>query len=282
MRSLYALALLGLSASTFLGAAGCAAPAAAAPAAPRPVLVELFTSQGCSSCPAAEAFLRELPSLGLPRTRVVPLAFHVDYWNELGWRDPFSSPAFTARQQRYADVGLLHPPAGEDGLTGLYTPQMIVDGAVHFSGRRRDLALAEIRRASEAAPLLDLAATATRAGDRVEVTARVTPRGPAAPAGDGDDWRVWAAVAARSARTQVTRGENGGETLEEAAIVRALSPAVPVSLGPGAPAVRVTVSRPPDLAWSAMEVAVVVQSAKTLHVAAAQSVTLGAKEGEPR
>jgi hypothetical protein len=259
-----------------LAAVGCVpAAAATSAAAPRVVLVELFTSQGCSSCPAADAFVRELPALGLGRTRVVPLTFHVDYWNGLGWPDPFSSPAFTARQQRYVDGGALRGPEGRDDLSGLYTPQMIVDGAIHFSGGRRDVALAEIRRAAEAAPVLDLVATAAFVGDKAEVTARVTPH----RATGGDDWRLFVAVAARAARTKVTRGENGGETLEEAAVVRAVSPPAPVSFAPGAPPVRVTVSRPPDLQWPALELAVVVQSAKTLHVAAAQSVT---PPGEPR
>jgi hypothetical protein len=262
-----------------VGAPACAAPAAAAAAAPRVVLVELFTSQGCSSCPAADAFLRDLPGLGLPRTRVVPLAFHVDYWNGLGWPDRFSSAAFTARQQRYADAGFLRGPEGRDGLTGLYTPQMIVDGAVHFSGRRRDLALAEIRRAGAAPSALDLAATATLVGDRAEVTARVTPRAPLAEADRrAADWKIFVAVTERAARTIVARGENGGETLEEAAIVRALSAPVAVPLAPDAAPPRVTVARPPELPWSALELAVVVQSARTLHVAAAQSITLAPKD----
>jgi hypothetical protein len=252
-------------------ATGRGASGAPSEGPPRTVLVELFTSQGCSSCPAADAFLRELPALGLPRARVVPLAFHVDYWDGLGWPDPFASPAFTERQRRYAEAGFLRGPDGQGGLSGLYTPQMIVDGTVHFSGRLRDVALAEIRRAATSAPALDLVATATLAGDRADLTARVTPR--AAPSEPGP-WRVLVAVAARTARTKVTRGENGGETLEEAAIVRSLSPPVPVSLTPGAPPVRIAVTRPPDLPWSALELAVVVQSAKTLHIAAAQSVMI--------
>src|SRR5258705_13199030 len=93
-----------------LVAAGCV-PAAAATTSPgRTVLVELFTSQGCSSCPAADAFVRELPSLGMPRARVVPLTFHVDYWDELGWKDAFAAPAFTERQRRYAQAGFLRDP----------------------------------------------------------------------------------------------------------------------------------------------------------------------------
>jgi hypothetical protein len=248
---------------------GRAQAAAVSPSTPRTVLVELFTSQGCSSCPAADAFVRDLPSLGLGRARVVPLTFHVDYWNGLGWKDPFSSPAFTDRQQHYVDAGMLRGPEGHESLSGLYTPQMIVDGAVHFSGRERDVARAEIRRAAERAPVLDLAATATLEGDQAHVTARVTPR---APGGEVSDLRLWVAVVQRSARTNVTHGENGGETLEEAAVVRALSTPVPISLAPGAPPVRVTVARPADLPWSAAELAVVVQSGKTLHVEAAEAV----------
>ena len=262
-------------------AVGCAQSVAAttrattATATPRTVLVELFTSQGCSSCPAADEFVHALPALGLPRARVVPLTFHVDYWNDLGWKDPFSSSAFTQRQQRYAEGGFLRAPDGHEGLTGLYTPQMIVDGAVHFSGRSRDLAFAEIRRAAEAAPALDLQTDVAVEGDRADVTLRVTAR----PGARREAWAAYVAVAAREAHTQVTRGENGGATLLEAAVVRALSPSVAVSLAPGAPPLHVTVTRPSDLPWSAVELAAVVQSPKTLHVAAAQSVMLPTEPG---
>src|SRR4051812_49185934 len=96
-----------------------AAPAHAAP----PVLVELFTSQGCSSCPAADAFVREFPRLGLGRDKVLALTFHVNYWDDLGWKDPFSAPAFTERQTWYAHSAQLMSLEGSGG--GLYTPQMI-------------------------------------------------------------------------------------------------------------------------------------------------------------
>jgi hypothetical protein len=259
--------------------AGCAQSVAATTSTntstPRTVLVELFTSQGCSSCPAADEFVHALPTLGLPRARVVPLTFHVDYWNDLGWKDPFSSPAFTQRQQRYAEGGFLRAPDGHEGLTGLYTPQMIVDGAVHFSGRSRELAFAEIRRAAEAAPVLDLRADAVVDGDRADVTLRVTLR----PGARREAWSAYVVVAAREARTQVTRGENGGETLLEAAVVRALSAPLTVTFAPGALPLRVTVTRPSDLPWSAVELAAVVQSPTTLHVAAAQSVMLPREPG---
>src|SRR5438105_14857040 len=145
------------------------------PGRPHPVLVELFTSQGCSSCPAADAFVRELPGLGLGRDRVLPLTFHVDYWDGLGWKDPFAAAAFTQRQRDYAASGRLISPAGEDGLSGLYTPQMVVGGRVHFSGRRRETALAEIARASADAELAVLTARATMGHDAARVTATLAP-----------------------------------------------------------------------------------------------------------
>jgi hypothetical protein len=245
-------------------ASGCA-PAAAGPA-PRTVLVELFTSQGCSSCPAADAFVRDFPTLGLSRARVVPLTFHVDYWNELGWPDPFSSPAFTERQRRYGEAGHLRDPDGGGAMTGLYTPQMIVDGAIHFSGARRAVALAEIDRAAAKAPMLDVDGDAGIDGERATITLRVRPRSNAV---DARDWQVFVALAAKTARTNILRGENRGATLEEAVVVRALSTARPVSFGTP---LRFTVQKPRDLAWSAVELAAVVQSPTTMQVAAARSL----------
>jgi hypothetical protein len=249
-------------------APACTPASAAAPPAGRTVLVELFTSEGCSSCPPADAFVAELPRLGWGRDRVVPLTFHVDYWDALGWKDPFASPAFTARQRRYAEAGVLRAPAGEEGIRGLYTPQMVVDGAVHFSGGRRDVALAELRRAAAAPPAVEIVARARLEAGRAVVTAEVTPRTAAAAR---EPWRLVVAVVLKKARTRVARGENAGETLEEAAIVRALSPPVPVPRAPGAP-VEVAVARPADHAWSELELAVFVQSETTLRVGGAAAV----------
>ena len=108
-------------------------PAVAA-AAERPVVVELFTSQGCSSCPPANAFLNEMTR---NRSDVLPLAFHVTYWDRLGWKDPFSMEAATSRQNRY----------GHRFGDGSYTPEMVVDGAVGLVGSHRDEVNAAIEQA---------------------------------------------------------------------------------------------------------------------------------------
>jgi hypothetical protein len=112
-------------------------------AAERPIVVELYTSEGCSSCPPADALLAELAT----HPDVLALSFHVDYWDRLGWKDLFSSAAATERQNRYA--GLL-------GLATIYTPQMVVDGhwqAVGSDGDAVDRALAAARGAIEAVPI---------------------------------------------------------------------------------------------------------------------------------
>ncbi|HEY2903904.1 MAG TPA: DUF1223 domain-containing protein [Polyangia bacterium] len=238
----------------------------------RTVLVELFTSQGCSSCPAADAFVRELPRLGFDRAKVVPLTFHVDYWDDLGWKDPFAAPGFTERQRRYVERGRLRSPEGEDGLQGLYTPQMIVDGAVHFSGRRRDVALKEIQKAAGAPAAIDLDGVAAVQGDQATVSVRLSPRGPEA---FRQPLQLLVALAARSARTAVTRGENSGETLEEAAVVRALSAPARVIAAPAGP-IAVSLDKPAALSWSAVEIDAILSLEATGRVVAVRSIALPA------
>jgi hypothetical protein len=238
MRSKLARTLLLLG-----GLAGCGSAHGATAPWRRVVLVELFTSQGCSSCPAADAFVRELPALGLGRDKVAPLTFHVDYWDGLGWKDRFAKPEFTARQEWYARATKLRSPDGEDGITGLYTPQMIIDGEVHLSGRRRTDALAAMERAAKSPPLFELRPRVVAQGSTVDVTVEVGDREPTKRAAG---WRLRVALATRDARTPIARGENAGETLEEAAVVRALSD--PLALPPPGAKVHVRLPRPADAA----------------------------------
>jgi len=116
--------------------AGSVAARGAEPAAVSPVVVELFTSQGCSSCPPADALLAELTG----RPDVVALSFHVDYWDYIGWKDPYASPQYTARQQRYTQAL---------NLRYVYTPQIVVDGRADVVGSHRAEVLAAIETAAQ-------------------------------------------------------------------------------------------------------------------------------------
>lgn len=108
------------------------------------VLLELFSSQGCSSCPPADRLLHELADAPEMHGKIVPLAFHVDYWNYIGWRDPFSDTKWSERQRRYSEAF---------NSSRIYTPQMVVNGSVEFVGSDRNRARREIAAAMKAPPL---------------------------------------------------------------------------------------------------------------------------------
>jgi hypothetical protein len=237
----------------------------------QPVLVELFTSQGCSSCPPAERFVRELPARGLGPDKVVALDFHVDIWDHLGWPDPFAAPAFTARQTWYADSGRLRGADGERALSGLYTPQMIVAGQVHFPGGERDVALRQIAAAGQRPALATLALRADVDGDVATLHVRVG-RDRLDRSGD---WRLTAALVQKTAETRVDRGENGGETLREASVVRGLSDRVP--LGPSDQELTVKLRKPADLGWRNAALVAFVQSEKTREVAGVAEIDVPAR-----
>ncbi|MHB2207141.1 DUF1223 domain-containing protein [Methylobacterium sp. CM6257] len=174
----------------------CAAARPAA-AAERVVVVELFTSQSCSSCPPAEALIGRLAREG---AGILPLAFHVTYWNHLNWRDPYALPAATARQEAYA--ARLGGPS--------FTPQAVIDGQSGLVGSDEPGLRGAIARAREAGPGIPV--TLSRNGDRV--AARVgAGSGPA---------RVLLIGFDPSHTTRVLRGENAGRTIEQANIVRSI------------------------------------------------------------
>jgi len=139
---LLAAALMVLGAFLFLrsATANSAARLSAGPAARRVVVAELFTSEGCSSCPPADALLGHLrQDLAQQGIEVIPLGFHVDYWNSLGWKDRFSSADYSRRQEQYAQTLRVDGP---------YTPEMVVDGAVEFVGNDSGQAQRSIREAA--------------------------------------------------------------------------------------------------------------------------------------
>jgi hypothetical protein len=180
--------------------AALAAPSAvrAAPP-PRPVVLELFTSEGCSSCPPADAILSDIAR---SRADVLPLAFHITYWDNLGWKDPFSFAAATQRQRGYVGIS----QAGT-----IYTPQAVVDGTIDVVGSDQSgvtQALARAAARAQATAPVDV----SRIGDTVSI---------AIGAGSGAG-TVWLIGYDSEHTTRVGRGENAGETLRESNIVRSL------------------------------------------------------------
>lgn len=191
---------------------------------PKRVLVELFTSQGCNSCPAADAFIGELEGLGLDRSKVIPLTFHVTYWDDLGWQDPYARQVFDQRQISYAQLLPAAKAAEETTIKGPYTPQMIVDGKLHFSGTMKEVAKAEIERAQKAPTPIAFEASTKSAEAGVRSLAVKSRVAEAVSAEHLDTNRskvgIFAALVQHEVKTEVPRGENAGKTLDEYWVVR--------------------------------------------------------------
>ncbi|CAE6806752.1 DUF1223 domain-containing protein [Paraburkholderia domus] len=188
-----------------------------AAAMPRPVVVELFTSEGCSSCPPADAYLSELSQ---QRSDILPLAFHVTYWNSIGWQDPFSLDVATQRQAEY----------GRRFGDGSYTPEMVVDGTTAFVGSDRSAGEVAIHKAQDVDPTA-ASLSAVRKGNAITVSVG---------AGSGSAQVILVGYDAQHV-TSVGRGENGGRTLKESNIVRSFQPigqwmGKPAVFGPQVPA----------------------------------------------
>jgi hypothetical protein len=188
-----------------------------------PVIVELFTSEGCSSCPPADEVLARLertqPAEG---AEIIALGEHVDYWNYIGWSDPFSSPIFSERQGAYAEAF---------GRDGVYTPQMVVDGSTEFVGSNWNKAVATISQAA-CVPKADIQITTVqnKAGD-VSLQVHISNL-PAVTAGETIDLLL--AVTEGDLLSNVLRGENAGRSLNHRTVVRRLSLISRVEAKPGA------------------------------------------------
>ncbi len=223
MKLTLALALACLAA---LSVALFAAPRAAAPSSRTPVLVELFTSEGCSSCPPADELAARLQKTQpVPGADIVVLAQHVDYWNRLGWRDPYSSAAASARQSAYSDA--FH-------LDSVYTPQAVVNGRAEFVGSDEDKMTAAIARAAKQS---SATVNVTADGDAVTVQIANLPK-------TNGDAQVWLAVTEDNLSTDVPRGENAGRRLRHTGVARRLQ-----SLGAAKNGATLTAKIVPERGW---------------------------------
>jgi hypothetical protein len=194
----------------FLTGLLCILPALRAQERRVPVVVELFTSEGCSSCPSADNLLARLErTQPVDGARVIALEEHVDYWNQLGWTDPFSSPQYRARQNDYA---LLFRS------DSIYTPQMIVSGLAAFVGDDSSQAYHQIGQAAQAQTALVDLKTAPNAGgpDLVDLSVRVSNPKNSKPR----EANLFLAVTESELATNVGHGENAGRFLHHGPVVR--------------------------------------------------------------
>ena len=175
-----------------------------------PVLIELFTSEGCSSCPPADLLLQKLlTKQPVNGAQVIALEAHVDYWNHLGWSDPYSSSRWTERQSGYASV------FGNDP----YTPELVIDGRSNFVGSNAREAQDEIGKAA-LQPKTEIAITPEKPDFNSPGFSVVA--GKLTASDDGDHAEVWVAITEDGLNSSVSRGENAGRTLSHAATLRSL------------------------------------------------------------
>lgn len=229
------------------------------PAERVPVIVELFTSEGCSSCPPADAVLIDLiehqPVSG---AEVIGLSEHVDYWDRQGWRDPFSNHSFTQRQNAYS---------ASTGSSEVYTPEMFVDGGAPFVGSDRAQAISFITRAAaKPKPAVSLR-LATSAGDVLTVNIVQSKATASAP--------VWLAIVEDGLSSSVTGGENAGRSLRHAAVTRRLT-SIGKTEKDGSFAREVTLALDSKWRRAALHAVVFVQPGSIGPIAAAGSIALAA------
>jgi len=230
-----------------LGSLFAALAFSSAARAQAPIVVELFTSEGCSSCPPADAVLMKLDQQG--GTNLILLGEHVDYWNYLGWTDRFSSSQFSHRQSNYARA--FH-------IGGPYTPQMVIDGRAEFVGNDTERAhqeIAELSKQPESAKV----ALQWEGNTRLHVSVQSTDRG-----------KVLLAITEDGLSTQVGSGENGGTTLHHAAVVRQLRDLGNVDKGKFDS--QVDIAGQSDWNPAQLRVIVLAQDPETLHILGALSV----------
>ena len=177
-----------------------------------PVLVELFTSEGCSSCPPADRLLQKLDQQPIAGAEMVVLSEHVDYWNQIGWKDPYSAHSYSERQSAYAN---------RFALDSVYTPQMVVDGATEFVGSDSGLAEKSFQKALHN-PKIPLTISSISLDHSNTLHAHLET-GPLEPSFGLSNADIYLAVALNRAESQVSAGENSGHRLVHVSVVRSLT-----------------------------------------------------------
>jgi hypothetical protein len=222
-----------------------------------PVLVELFTSEGCSSCPPVDALLSNLGrTQPVHGADIIVLEEHVDYWDRLGWKDPFSSAAVTARQNEYGEVF---------GGNQVYTPQMIVDGRMEFVGSSDAAALQAIRAASQAPkPTIQLS---WEKDDTLAI--HIEPLNIAVKR---DGQQIFLVVAENMLHSDVKRGENAGRALEHNGVVRQLLPLWKVDAAPAGFSSSIAIHSSREWNRANLRAVVFVQEPRSRHVLAAAAI----------
>lgn len=248
-----------------------AARATAATGAEGPVLVELFTSQGCSSCPPADRLLTRLGSDPELANRVLPLSYHVDYWNYIGWTDPYSSEEWSKRQRRYAH-------AWEAGR--VYTPQLVVDGRADVVGSKREEVYRMVREALDRPDAAKLSVRLSAGEEPTDLVATVEAELVEAPEGGPDaPLDLLVALYEKDLTTSVERGENASRTLRNDYVVRRLVRAGEVARREGA-SLAEQVAFELDPSWKVRDLGVVafLQDPGTRAVHGAARATLAVIE----
>jgi hypothetical protein len=225
-----------------------AATCNASSGAQRVALLELYTSEGCDSCPPTDRWVSALPARGLSPERVVTLAYHVDYWNYLGWRDPFAQARYTERQ-RFANARI--------GNRTIYTPQLMLDGKDHRRGGLRDDFAERIAAVNREKPGADIALSLIADAGAAETSARITLHRKDAGAA------VFLALYENKLANQVNAGENKGKRLEHDFVVREL--AGPFAVG-GRDMIKHKFAVAPSWKTRDLSVAAFVQTAATGEV----------------
>jgi hypothetical protein len=211
----------------------------------RATVLELYTSEGCNSCPPADRWLSSLPRRGVTADKAVLLAFHVDYWNQLGWPDRFSKPAFSARQREVA-------ARASSGV--VYTPQVVLDGRALRHTYSFDAVEGRLSAINGEKAQASISADVTTAASEVRIGAEIR----LASAVGSSEVEAWIALFEQGLSSRVTRGENAGKVLVHDFVVRELAGPFPIAAD-GRSRIEHAIELRPDWSAARMGLAIFVQ-----------------------